>query len=80
LSVAEKTVYTLIDFFIIDSKNDESLTHPFAEFRVISDLSKEIFNENFVTDPQRWKTISFQEINNVSKKLLKQNSLSLTKK
>jgi hypothetical protein len=80
LSVAEKTVYTLIDFFIIDSKNDESLTHPFAEFRVICDLSKEIFNENFVTDSKRWKTISFQEINNVSRKLLKQNSLTLTKK
>jgi hypothetical protein len=80
LSVAEKTVYNLINFFIKDSKNDSHLTHPYGEYRVISDLSREIFKENFVTDAKRWETISFQEINKASKKLLKQNSLTLTKK
>lgn len=80
LSEAEKTVYTLIDFFITDSKNDSHLTHPYGEYRVISDLSREIFKENFVTDSKRWETISFKDINNASKKLLKQNSLNLTKK
>jgi hypothetical protein len=80
LSVAEKTVYTLINFFIKDSKNDSHLTHPYGEYRVISDLSKEIFKENFVIDSKRWETISFQDINNASKKLLKQNTLTLTKK
>jgi hypothetical protein len=80
LSVAEKTVYTLIKFFIKDSKNDSHLTHPYGEYRVISDLSKEIFKENFVIDSKRWETISFQDINNASKKLLKQNSLTMTKK
>jgi hypothetical protein len=43
-------------------------------------LSKEFFKENFVIDSKRWETISFQDINNASKKLLKQNSLTLTKK
>lgn len=80
LSVAEKTVYTLIIFFIKDSKNDSRLTHPYEEYRVISDLSKEIFKEKFVIDSKRWETISFQDINNASKKLLKQNSLTLIKK
>jgi hypothetical protein len=80
LSVAEKTVYTLINFFIKDSKNDSHLTHPYGEYRLISDLSKEFFKENFVIDSKRWETISFQDINNASKKLLKQNSLTLTKK
>ncbi len=80
LSVAEKTVYTLINFFIKDSKNDSRLTHPYGEYRVISDLSREIFKEKFVPDSKRWETISFQDINNASKKILKQSSLSLTRK
>ena len=80
LSVAEKTVYNLLNFFIQDSKNDSRLTHPYGEYRVISDLSMAIFKENFVTDSKRWETISFQDINNASKKLLKQNSLTLTKR
>jgi len=77
LSMAENGVYNLINFFIQDSKNDSRLTHPYAEYRVIIDLSKEIFNENFVIDIQKWKGISYQEINKISKKLLKQNSTGL---
>jgi hypothetical protein len=80
LSVAEKTVYNLINFFIVDSKNDSHLTHPYGEYRVISDLSREIFKESFVRDSKRWETISFQDINTASKKILKQNSLTMNKK
>lgn len=77
LSVAENTIYQLIEYFVRDSKNDSRLTHPYAEYRVIEDLSKELFNENFVSDIQRWKGISFEEINRVSRKLLIQNSARL---
>lgn len=80
LSLAEQTVYDLIDGFISGSKNDSRLSHPYAEYRVIGDLSKEIFNEKFVPDTSRWKEISYLEINNVSKRLLKQNSNRLKKK
>lgn len=80
LSVAEKTVYDLTDAFIKGNKNDSRLTHPYAEYKVIGNLSMEIFNEKFVTDSLRWKEISYLEINNASKKLLKQNSTELRKK
>ena len=80
LSVAEKTVYDLTNAFLKGHKNDSRLTHPYAEYRVIGDLSKEIFNEKLVTDTLRWKVISYLEINNASRKLLKQNSIHLKKK
>jgi hypothetical protein len=80
LSVAEKTVYDLIDGFIKGSKNYSRLTHPFAEYKLIGDLSKEIFKEKSIADIHKWKEISYLEINEVSRKLLKQNSIKLKKK
>jgi len=80
LSSAENTVYNLIDAFIKGSKNDSLLTHPFAEYKLIGDLSKDIFKEGFVTDRQKWDKVPFQEINMTSEKLLRQNSNTLTKK
>jgi len=80
LSVAEKTVYDLINNFIKGSKNDARLTHPFAEYRIIENLSKEIFKQQSVTDIQKWNEISYMEINQASKILLKRNSLGLKRK
>jgi hypothetical protein len=77
LSKAEKTVYRLLDSFIKGSKNDSRLTHPYAEFKIIGNLSQEFFREKFVTDSLRWRQISYQDINRVSGILLKQNSAEL---
>ena len=55
LSVADKTVYDLINGFIKGSKNDSRLTHPFAEYKLIEDLSKEIFKEKKVVDIYKWR-------------------------
>ena len=80
LSVANKTVYDLINGFIRGSENDSRLPHPFAEYKIIGNLSKEIFNEKSVTDINKWKEISYLKINNASIKLLKQNSIGLNRK
>jgi hypothetical protein len=77
LSLGEKTIHSIIDAFIKGSKNDSHLTHPYAEYRLVGELSKEIFKERFVTDPLRWNKVSYQEINKISRKILKQNSLDL---
>ncbi|MGB8316943.1 MAG: hypothetical protein WCE54_02380 [Ignavibacteriaceae bacterium] len=77
LSVANKTVYDLINGFIKGSENDPRLPHPFAEYKIIENLSKEIFNEKSVTDINKWENISRLKINNASRKLLKQNSIGL---
>jgi len=80
LSVANKTVYDLVNGFIIGSENDSRLPHPFADYKIIEDLSKEIFNKKSVTDVNKWKEISCLRINNASRKLLKRNSIGLRRK
>jgi len=80
LSVANNTVYDLVNGFIKGSENDSRLPHPFAEYKIIEDLSKEIFKEKKVTDINKWKEISYLKINNASKKLLKLNSIGLKRK
>lgn len=77
LSVADSTLYNLLNGFIKGQKNDSRLTHPYAEYVVISELSKELLNEDFETDLNIWKKIPQTDINIVSKRLLKENSLKL---
>ena len=77
MSKAKETVYKLLNKFINMAHNDRNNGHPFASYCLIRDLSKEIFNQEFVSDIDKWKNISYQEINIASIKLLKQNTEDL---
>jgi len=77
LSVADSTLYNLLNGFIKGHKNDSRLPHPYAEYMLIIGLSKELLNEDFETDINIWKKIPKTDINTVSRRLLKENSLTL---
>ncbi len=77
LSVAKETVYKLLKVFIQRAENSIENAHPFANYCVIRDLSKIIFNENFVSDVKIWEKLSYQEINEASVELIKQHSTAL---
>ena len=79
LTYADKSAATLITFFINNSSRDRSNSHAFANNCVIRDLSKAIFNQDWVSDPSKWKHISVKEINEKSLALFKQNSANLQK-
>ncbi len=74
LSKADKTMEKLIGNFIKGGKNDSTLTHPYAEYCVIRDLSNEIFNGDIVSSIDQWKLIRKTLINEVSATLLKRNT------
>ena len=77
LSAAKETVYELISKFIDGSDNNRRNAHPFANFCLIRDFSKEIFNQEFVADINEWDKIPYQKLNTASIKLLKKNTSGL---
>lgn len=77
---SDLTQEKLISNFIKGAKNDSSLSHPYAEYLVISELSNKIFNENFIPDISKWKEIEKPAIKSASEELLKQSTEALKKK
>lgn len=80
LSKADETIYKILNNFIRGAKDDSTLSHPYGEYLVISNLSQALFNEGFVSDQERWKTIPVKDINLSASNALKENSLKLIKK
>jgi len=77
LSTAQETIYKLISVFIKRSEKNKELAHPFAQYCIICDLSKRIFNKEFVSDMNKWEKVPYQKINKVSIELIKQNTADL---
>jgi len=45
----------LLEKFLLHAKNDKRLSHPQAQFWVITDLSNRIFNKDYVSDIKEWE-------------------------
>ncbi|BCJ99041.1 hypothetical protein [Anaerocolumna chitinilytica] len=49
--------YHILENIILQAKDDESLTHPYASFLISKGLSEKIFGEALVLDLEKWKVI-----------------------
>ena len=79
LSMAQKTLYKTIEFFINNSNYESDNGHSVANYCVIRDLSEVLFKNEFEKDINKWKEISTEQINKASYDLLKENTESLMK-
>tara|TARA_R110000868_G_scaffold383578_1_gene650582 strand:- start:10523 stop:11569 length:1047 start_codon:yes stop_codon:yes gene_type:complete len=70
LSLADSTMFELIEFFINNSDPNSEVPHSVANHRLINQLSLGIFKDEFNDDIEVWKRVSKSEINRVSKQLL----------
>jgi hypothetical protein len=76
----EETVYDRIVEFIIGANNtDRSHSHPYANYILIENLSKLIFNSEFNSDINQWKKISVDKINNAASSLYESSENVLQK-
>jgi len=77
LSLAQETIYPLINQFIGSANYDSENQHPLANFVLIKGLSKKIFNSEFENDMTKWKSIEVETLNQVAYELLKENTKAL---
>lgn len=74
LYCARKTIYNLIEFFIVNSNQESQNGHSKANYYVIRHLSQYFFNNNFEKNPDKWRSLSSRRINKVALKLLSKNT------
>lgn len=77
LSMAQKTLYELIKFFINNANYDSDNGHSIANYCVIKDLSKALFKVEFENDMSKWKAIGIKKINKTAYKILQSNTKAL---
>lgn len=77
LSMARTSLYSLIDFFIDNANFDSEGSHQVANYCVIRDLSKALFNIEFEKDKSKWLKVKTKLINKTAYKLLDKNKKDL---
>lgn len=79
LGMAQTTLYTLIEFFIINANQTSENDHSFANYCVIRDLSGILFKKEFESDISKWKALPKEKINKAALKALDTNTKLLKK-
>jgi len=79
LNLANKTLYEIINFFINNANYESENAHQVANFCVVRDLSRMLFNAEFEKDVNLWKEKGVETINKFSLDLFIQNTLELKK-
>lgn len=79
LSMLEGNLFPTLKFFIDNSNRESKNGHAMANFYVVSDLSKAIFQQEFVNDIERWKKVEMDVLHENSRKVLEANTKALKK-
>ena len=69
----------LIQDFIVNALDDSTQAHSFADHCLIRDLSRKLFQREYVSDAKQWHGIKPGAINAAAKELLEANSAELDK-
>ena len=77
LGAAKEIMYGLIRFFLKNSAYDANNPHAYANFCVIRDLSRSLFNKEREEDIAAWKTLPVERIQQASTALLLKNTRDL---
>lgn len=76
----EETIYERIEDFISGAnKSDRNHSHPYANYILIENLSKLLFNSEYESDYNNWKQISIDDINSAATTLYNTSENTLLK-
>lgn len=77
LSRADESLQKIISGFIRGAKNDSTLSHPFAEYLVVKNLSEVFFGNDFEKDQDKWNSLGKEDIHREAVSLLFADSKKL---
>ena len=77
LSLAKSSLYQLIEFFTANANGRSENGHSVANYCVIRDLSKRLFDTEFEEDISKWKQKSPEVINKAAAETLQANTKAL---
>ena len=76
----EKSIYQKIAEYIHGAdRSDRNHSHPYANYVLIENMSKLLFNSKFEADYNKWKQISVEDINNAATSLYNTNEKILAR-
>lgn len=70
--------FNKLETYINQSKNDNSLAHPYAAFLIINGLSNILFGKEFVGDLEKWKAFDSNSISKEALNLFMENERVLS--
>jgi hypothetical protein len=77
LSLAKSSLYQLIAFFVANANLHSENGHSVANYCVIRELSKSLFNTEFEADMSKWNQKSPAVINTAAAEILRANTKTL---
>jgi hypothetical protein len=76
----EETIYDNIEMFMVGANEaNRDNSHPYANYILIENLSKLIFNSDFNSDIKQWKKVSVDKINKAASSLYESSENILRK-
>lgn len=70
----EEELYNRLAYFLKNAKDDPRNAHPHANYRLISNMSKEIFGNSYEPDHEKWQNIPAEQLHETARKLYKENT------
>jgi len=77
LAEADTIIHGLLRFFLRNSAPDPDNGHAFANHCLVRDLSRVLFNREREEDPDVWKQVPIEQIQQASRELLFQNTRAM---
>lgn len=74
LSMADISLYNLIDFFIANANAESGNGHSVANYKAMHQLSTAIFHTDFEKDMTKWKAIPKERLNEVAYAILEEDT------
>jgi hypothetical protein len=74
---ADKELLSLLQSFIAGAKYDKNNAHPFANYCIVRNLARLIFQKEFEEDMERWRSTPKEVLQQAAKQLYKESTKAL---